>query len=636
MKLIKQHAAPTIEIQDLGRDPFLSRGEVATLPKSRRNTSPIPRPDVFGSIIHYDIGYGAGMSIGGNTHVLFLVDRATRKKFIYGLKSLHASSIQAAMQDFIKDLGCYPAKMLADRDFKIIGDNIKALFRPNTFEHGKDLNFTGTHVAGAPQGRQNQNGLSEGNWKYVCNMARNFLTENLLPRQFWFHALKYAVHVSNYLPVKMTNGHISTPHELAHGTSPDYRKLIPIFSVAYTKVDTSMATQTNGLVTSQTVPTILIGFDDQSDGCLFYNPATKNIISSSDYRLDHSRPSGPMFNLPSESSTFGFSLYNPDQMQNQNLPPLSLGDQVFIQHDNTDVPSIPATVLSVPLTDSLPYTVQLENGQIKEEYLSSLSLHSPTSDVNSTHSLTPPHSSIPWIQHGAKVTIYLTNKMTPPKQGFLHKSNTNQWSFIPGRAALHNNRNQPIPLPDFERVAPSLVQQNLLAQNWLTSKTFLEQYNLSSAKTTLARRIILTGSADPEHLTNNHIQQQLHTNPAHAIATIFKISATELENTTEPKLHEHYKLSPKDKQIWDESYREEYFGLHEDTQTWQYITEEEYQNLKSILGRPLPTMAISKIKRDSHGNPVHAKYRIVVLGNLDPHQWSKADCFVPVLSALEL
>jgi deoxyuridine 5'-triphosphate nucleotidohydrolase len=631
MKLIKEHAAPTIDIQDLGRDPFLSRGEVATLPKSRRNTSPIPRPDVFGSIIHYDIGYGAGMSIGGYTHVLFLVDRATRKKFIYGLKSLHSSSICAVMQDFIKDLGCYPSKMLADRDFKIIGDHVKALFRPNTFEHGEDLNFTGTHIAGAPQGRQNQNGLSEGNWKYVCNMARNFLTENLLPRQFWFHALKYAVHVSNYLPVKLTNGQVSTPHELAHGTSPDYRKLIPIFSVGHTKVNSSTATGNNALVNSQTVPTILIGLDDQSDGCLFYNPTTKQIISSSDYRLDHSRPSGPIFNLPYETGTFGFSLYNSDNQNQNSIPPFNLGDQVFVQREANE-PSVQATILAIPLSDTLPYTVQLTNGQVQEEYLSALSLHDPSNSSPTMPSL----SQYPWVTHGAKVTIFLTNKMTTPKQGFLYKSNTNQWSFIPGRSALHNNKNKPIPLPDFEQVAPSLIQQHLLAHNWLTVKNFLEQYNLSLAKTTLARRIVLTGSSDPDHLADHNIHQQLQNNPAHSIATIFKISAAELDNPNEPKLHEHYKLSPKDKHIWDESYREEYFGLHEDTQTWQYITEEEYQNLKTVLGRPLPTMAISKIKRDSQGNPIRAKYRIVVLGNLDPHQWSKADCFAPVLSALEL
>lgn len=77
----------------------------------------------------------------------------------------------------------------------------------------------------------------------------------------------------------------------------------------------------------------------------------------------------------------------------------------------------------------------------------------------------------------------------------------------------------------------------------------------------------------------------------------------------------------------------EYLGLHKDTKTWEYITEEEYQNLKSITGTALPSMAISKIKLDENGAPVRAKYRIVVWGNLDPHNTA---CFTPVLSALEL
>ena len=38
---------------------------------------------------------------------------------------------------------------------------------------------------------------------------------------------------------------------------------------------------------------------------------------------------------------------------------------------------------------------------------------------------------------------------------------------------------------------------------------------------------------------------------------------------------------------------------------------------------------MSKIKYDQHGNPDWAKYRIVVLGNLDPTNWSAADCFAP-------
>ena len=33
---------------------------------------------------------------------------------------------------------------------------------------------------------------------------------------------------------------------------------------------------------------------------------------------------------------------------------------------------------------------------------------------------------------------------------------------------------------------------------------------------------------------------------------------------------------------------------------------------------------------------MRAKYRIVVLGNLDPHDWSKSECFAPVMSQMEL
>ena len=50
----------------------------------------------------------------------------------------------------------------------------------------------------------------------------------------------------------------------------------------------------------------------------------------------------------------------------------------------------------------------------------------------------------------------------------------------------------------------------------------------------------------------------------------------------------------------------------------------------------IPTMVISIIKQDKHGNPKRCNYCIVALGNLDPHSWIKADCFAPVLSQLEL
>mmetsp|Transcript_10476 Transcript_10476/g.14799 ORF Transcript_10476/g.14799 Transcript_10476/m.14799 type:complete len:182 (+) Transcript_10476:2-547(+) len=50
----------------------------------------------------------------------------------------------------------------------------------------------------------------------------------------------------------------------------------------------------------------------------------------------------------------------------------------------------------------------------------------------------------------------------------------------------------------------------------------------------------------------------------------------------------------------------------------------------------MPTMAISTIKYNKDGMPTRAKCRILALGNLDPHTWTKEDCFVPVVSTFEL
>lgn len=115
-----------------------------------------------------------------------------------------------------------------------------------------------------------------------------------------------------------------------------------------------------------------------------------------------------------------------------------------------------------------------------------------------------------------------------------------------------------------------------------------------------------------------------------------KVSAANLHNMEAPgSLLNHCKLHPEDKEIWDEAYIEEYDGL-DSIDTFKTITEDEYQSMKHIYKGIMPTMAISTIKYDENGKPVRAKYRIVALGNLDPNQWAKHDCFAPVLSHLEL
>ena len=79
------------------------------------------------------------------------------------------------------------------------------------------------------------------------------------------------------------------------------------------------------------------------------------------------------------------------------------------------------------------------------------------------------------------------------------------------------------------------------------------------------------------------------------------------------------------------SYREEKEGI-QSLDTYRKITLGEYRALRE-KGAPkaIPTMCVLTIKKDENLCPLHAKSRIVVLGNHEDRLWSKSDRFAPVL-----
>jgi hypothetical protein len=89
-----------------------------------------------------------------------------------------------------------------------------------------------------------------------------------------------------------------------------------------------------------------------------------------------------------------------------------------------------------------------------------------------------------------------------------------------------------------------------------------------------------------------------------------------------------------DKEIWDSVYDEEYDALN-DLPTWEVLTKSQFRSLSKGV-KALPLMAIATIKYDANNRPKRVKYRIVVLGNLDYHNWSEESTAAPVMSQLEL
>jgi hypothetical protein len=75
---LKQHLSTlyqdTIHLDTTSPDAVLDMGDLATIKKSARNTTPVPRPSSFGDVIHMDIVFGTNVSIGNIHYSLLFTD----------------------------------------------------------------------------------------------------------------------------------------------------------------------------------------------------------------------------------------------------------------------------------------------------------------------------------------------------------------------------------------------------------------------------------------------------------------------------------------------------------------------------------------------------------------------------------
>ena len=590
MKHLTAIAKPTIHIADPTPEPMESIGPVSTVDKRRANTTPVLPPQQYADVFHMDIVYGTGKAIGGIRYGLFIVDRATRKKHIYPLKNLN-SSILRAVKKFVSHIGRTPKKIYADFDEKIIKGDV-----------AEYLESIGTTILGAPSHRQEQNGLVERNWRSVVRMARAYLTRHLLPTKYWFFALRRAVEAANYMPIERS-GSVTTPHELTHGEKPDYRTLIPIFSVAYVRRKKDGKIK-RGQFHAQAIKCIIVGQCQHSDSLLFYHPGSAQIFTSNDYSLDNKLPSGPQFNLRYDGG-LDYDRYTPETARHR---PLSheLTETVVIKHPMTSQ-MIEAKILDVPLhEDTEPYTVQTcESKEIIQVFTPDIHNQKPSTEEAENMGGDEYISKVPWIKPDARAILF-TSSMTKPLQGTLHLQPDDEWEFIPGRKGSKTVK-KAIRLENFRDVAEEMIHNKKLFEGW--AHRF--------SKITQERRQVAMANVVAHNIHAKHI------------------SAQNLSSLDAPTLTQHIKMKPGDKEIWDAAYAEEYNGLT-NLPAWETISEAEYKKIKHLTGDLLPTMAISTVKVDENGKPKRAKYRIVALGNLDPHEWSKNECYAPVMSLFEL
>eukprot|EP00957_Ditylum_brightwellii_P003304 250335-Ditylum_brightwellii.AAC.1 len=211
-----------------------------------------------------------------------------------------------------------------------------------------------------------------------------------------------------------------------HGVKSDWCNLVPMFSLSYVKRRRDAGVK-RSTADSQSIKAICVGNGTQSDGLLFYLPTSKKLIASSDYRLDPSVPSGPVFGL-TYNGCIGFDLFF-DASVDLHPPIYKPRQQVHYQVDK-DSSYAEATVLILPKGSTDDITLQnIATGDVLTISPILVTNLNPATVKEITAEETRDHFvlHIPWVKPNAKVTLYLSS-MHKPKRGYLITQDE-QWFF---------------------------------------------------------------------------------------------------------------------------------------------------------------------------------------------------------------
>jgi hypothetical protein len=139
----------TVKLDSTPADAVFDLGDIATLCKSPRHTSPVPRPPCFDDVVHMDIVFGPEVSIGNIHYGLLFTDRFSRMTYLYPLQNL-TSDIQKQLEAFFALFGFSPKHLILDFDTKLIGGKAREY-----------LNTLKIHLNAAPAHCQDKNDLAE-------------------------------------------------------------------------------------------------------------------------------------------------------------------------------------------------------------------------------------------------------------------------------------------------------------------------------------------------------------------------------------------------------------------------------------------------------------------------------------------
>ncbi|KAL7525486.1 hypothetical protein ACHAWF_001390, partial [Thalassiosira exigua] len=264
------------------------------------------------------------------------------------------------------------------------------------------INTEGSKVIAANAGHQSSNGLVERTWRSVVQMARAYVTEKQVGREFWFFAIAHGASMINQVPGRLGKK-LTTPFELVHGCKPDSKTWFELFSVGYFSHSRD-GDQTRSNVEDQSLDGIAVGRDEKSNTIVFYNPITKSYYRPQAFRLDEGRL--PATTFPTSIRYDGGLTCGLFRNRTDPVPePFPPGTRVNVKQDE-EVVRAPLVQTAASPSDASPssYAILLDDGTTVERSFEDLTSSSPA-DSPPSESTPNPFASLPhFLQLNAKLT----------------------------------------------------------------------------------------------------------------------------------------------------------------------------------------------------------------------------------------
>ena len=527
----------------------LSLGTYTTIPKSPHG-KPIDRTrSKYLDIVHVDIAFGDCASVGGFKFALIFVDRATRYNWCFGLKSLQHEDIKAAFLAFCAEAGALARQFRCDCDEKLFGSNVRSF-----------LHLHNSSIVASPAGRQSANGLVESHWKIMVHMARAYLTDKQMPRNFWYYAIKHSARMMNMIPGKY-RGKLASPFMLAHGVRPDQRTWIPLFSLCYFhhEKDSESSRSKNQ---AHTLDGIILGRSPTSNAILVYNPRNQKYYEPDSYKIDpHRLPSSVYPSIVYDGGLF-VSLHRDEvPIISEPYPP---GTRVEVRDEGT---KRTGTVMDIPMDPAISpqYLIQFDDGtttSVPSSTMPSIIPRPPEEPTTSSHLLPP--------------FLQLDSKITYEKDGTYHKGYLSQtpdgvYKFVYKSHVNKKREDWSVPLPDLPSTWHQLCTDGILLPGH-TASTFL--------------RTASSSTFDP-------------------VASF--VSAINLVRDCPRSLLTALSESYPDREVWLQSYREEKSGLQSQN-TYEKLTLAQYRALREKgAPRAIPSMCVLTINTATEIVPLEIK-----------------------------